>query len=459
MSTDLDVAVVGAGIAGLTAAFELRRAGATVRVFEAADRVGGRMASSRHNGFTIDAGAEQLSTHGYRATWELLRRLGIPPTDVPLIGKDIAMSRDGRAHPGVASPHGLLSGAGLCVPARIDLLRFQLATAARGRDYDADRPESTPLGARTIADLGGRYHPDLHDYLLQPVAGGFFGWDTTRSAAAPMVSLMREVGPVSSWRTYRGGMDLMALRLADDVDVDTGCEVTEVLALPDRARVTTTRETVTARSVLLCVPAPVAARIHANPSDAERAFLSACTFTSALKVSCLLDRRLTPTRNDQLYALLTPRVEEAMLSGLIIDHAKHADRTPSGRGLISLMAAPTAIPDLFGAPDEQVAAQLMGQAERFLPGLGEATTATFVHRFRHALPEATPGALRLRSAFVARPDSPVDYAGDWVLLRPSSEGAVRSAAAAASRTLRRLASTDQQRSLTGPQSKEGRQPV
>ena len=52
-----DVAVLGAGIAGLTAARALAGAGVRVRVHEARDRVGGRLLSVTDNGCTVDLGA------------------------------------------------------------------------------------------------------------------------------------------------------------------------------------------------------------------------------------------------------------------------------------------------------------------------------------------------------------------------------------------------------------------
>ena len=83
-------------------------------------------------------------------------------------------------------------------------------------------------------------------------------------------------------------------------------------------------------------------------------------------------------------------------------------------------------------------ARLTGAAARYLPELPAANRRNFVHRHPHGLPEATPQALGLRSRFMARRLRPVDYAGDWVMLRPASEGAVRSGALAASRVLSRL---------------------
>lgn len=58
----MDVAVVGAGIAGLVCAIELARVGKTVVVFEAEPEAGGRVRSTMVNGCTIDHGFQVLFT-------------------------------------------------------------------------------------------------------------------------------------------------------------------------------------------------------------------------------------------------------------------------------------------------------------------------------------------------------------------------------------------------------------
>ncbi|MYU05751.1 FAD-dependent oxidoreductase [Streptomyces sp. SID8366] len=438
MTPELDVAVVGAGIAGLTAAHELRRAGLSVRVYEQLPDVGGRMRSLRHEGWTVDTGAEQVASHGYRATWELLSRLGVTPADVPRVGGGVAVWRGGRARPGVGERTAVLTGAGLSARARRDLAAFSAWSGRRAAGFDGDRPERTPLGATTVREATARYHRDLHDYLFQPVAGCFFGWDTARSAAAPLVGLLREAGSPSSWRTYRQGMDFLARRLAADLEVVTGRTVREVVDAGGHAVLRCADGEVRARAAVLAVPAPVAAALRPELPPGERPFLTACTFTPMLKVSCLLDRPLAPAARRPVHILLTPAAEERMLSGVVVDHAKDPGRAPDGRGLVTLVAAPRQVPDLLDADPDEAADLLVHAAERYVPGIGAARRHHFTHAFRDGLPEATPAALAERAAFLRRPVRAVEYAGDWVMLRPASEGAVRAGALAASRVLSRL---------------------
>ncbi|CAL9486099.1 Protoporphyrinogen oxidase [Actinosynnema sp. ALI-1.44] len=422
MRPDADVVVVGAGVAGLTAAHELRRAGRDVRVLEAADHVGGRMTTLRRDGFLIDTGAEQLPTRGYPATWELLARLGLGRGDAPRIRRHLAVWRDGRARPGLAHPRGLLTGAGLPVAARRALVR------ALSDPHDLDHPERGPHD--TVAAYAAARHPDLLRYLCQPVVSGFFGWDPERSAVAPLLAILTSCGTTHSWRTYRDGMDTFARALAADLDVECGARVDGVVAEPGGARVVRGADEIRARAVVLAVPAPVARRLHANPPDHERLYLDACTYTPVLKAHLMLDTR----PRSRSYVLLVPSVESAALSTIILDHVKHPGRAPAGRGLVSLMAAPAATPSLLDAPDHEVVTALTTAAERFLPEVGAVRDAV-VSRFRHGLPEATPAALALRAGFADRLGGVVDYAGDWVGLVPCSEAAVRSGRRAAARVL------------------------
>src|SRR3954463_3291000 len=55
-----DVAIVGGGIAGLAAAYELSRRGLSFVVFERAARAGGVIFSEEVDGFTIDGGPDSL---------------------------------------------------------------------------------------------------------------------------------------------------------------------------------------------------------------------------------------------------------------------------------------------------------------------------------------------------------------------------------------------------------------
>src|SRR6516162_8856207 len=73
----VDVAVLGAGLAGLTAARDLEQSGADVIVLEARDRIGGRVeAVTLPDGRTAQAGGEVFGP-GHTAYGELVEELGL----------------------------------------------------------------------------------------------------------------------------------------------------------------------------------------------------------------------------------------------------------------------------------------------------------------------------------------------------------------------------------------------
>jgi protoporphyrinogen/coproporphyrinogen III oxidase len=168
------VAIVGGGIAGLTAAFLLRDAGLTVTVLEGSPRIGGKLAVSEVGGVAVDAGAEAL----------LARR----PEGIGLIA-DLGLSDELR-RPGTTSagiwtrgevrplPRKQVMG----VPADFDELAatglLSAAGLARARE-DAELPASPALeagagDASVTAAVGGRLGRELVDRLVEPLLGGVY---------------------------------------------------------------------------------------------------------------------------------------------------------------------------------------------------------------------------------------------------------------------------------------------
>ena len=76
------IIVVGAGMAGLVAGYELKRAGHDVKLLEARERVGGRILTLREpfsNGLYAEAGAMRLpSTH--KLVQAYIQKLGLQTT-------------------------------------------------------------------------------------------------------------------------------------------------------------------------------------------------------------------------------------------------------------------------------------------------------------------------------------------------------------------------------------------
>jgi monoamine oxidase len=87
--TDVDVAVVGAGLTGLSAARELSRTGMSVVVLEARDRVGGKMHTVSIDGCAVDLGAHWVGP-SQRRVLALAHEFGIPLEKPCLDGMNLA---------------------------------------------------------------------------------------------------------------------------------------------------------------------------------------------------------------------------------------------------------------------------------------------------------------------------------------------------------------------------------
>jgi len=123
MSSSSDVLVIGAGLAGLSAAIKLQQAGRDVRIIESSDRPGGRVTSDNIDGFICDRGF-QLINSKYPALQALNVIQEIDFIKAPRV-IEVALGNQRRAlgDPRVA-PWTALDKATGTIPEKLSLLRF-----------------------------------------------------------------------------------------------------------------------------------------------------------------------------------------------------------------------------------------------------------------------------------------------------------------------------------------------
>ena len=159
------VAVIGAGLAGLTAAYRLQQRGFDVTVFEGRDRVGGRVWTVRKGDYIMDLGAAfYLGT--YRESIDLIHEVGLGPlfTEVPVWG---VMPKRGDKH---LLDYGKLLRTGLTTRAlstRSKLKALKLVRPmleARGSLGYHTYDQVARLDTETVRDY---FRRELNDELLQ----------------------------------------------------------------------------------------------------------------------------------------------------------------------------------------------------------------------------------------------------------------------------------------------------
>lgn len=194
-----EIAVVGGGIAGLTAAWELVRAGATVRLYEASGRLGGALSSQQIAGIRADAGAEAFSTRSTSVT-ELINSLGL--------GEQVVSPNPVGAWLQLTDAVGPMPATGILGipgdPEAPDVARLVGKTAAARAAEDLTSPMTgwAPDAAPTVgAVVRDRMGEELLTKLVSPITSGVHSTDPDaldlNTAAPGLYAAMLEHGSLA----------------------------------------------------------------------------------------------------------------------------------------------------------------------------------------------------------------------------------------------------------------------
>lgn len=262
-----DIVIIGAGLAGLTAAHELRRSGRRVLVLEARSEVGGRTRSQPVDDAIADFGGQWIGW-AHRSMRRLVRelRLGVEPARN--FGSPILWRLPGG------------ETCGKLPPARLwrDLIRFYVRALADGRGIDPAAPwrarRAAELDAVSVREwLDALNLRDDSRYTLERLIGALACESLESVSLLHILWLLRMAGgPVRSlhttfqWRITGGAQEVsrrLAAPLGDAVHLNT--PVQRVVQDRDGLAVHTAGSIYRGKRAIVAVPATQVANIEFDP--------------------------------------------------------------------------------------------------------------------------------------------------------------------------------------------------
>ncbi|NYD42417.1 FAD-dependent oxidoreductase [Nocardioides panaciterrulae] len=226
MSTDADVIVVGAGLAGLLCARRLGERGHVVRVLEAGDAPGGRVRTDLVDGFRCDRGF-QLLNPAYPA---VRRYVDLPGLDLRAFGRGVeVLTARGRSTLADPLRHPSLLAAtlrsGYLRPGELARLGRWLAPAVGPVDRLLAGPDRRLADSLDRAAVDGRLRHEVLEPFLAGVLAEADGATSATFVRLLLRSFLRATPAVPSL-----GMQALADQLAQlpPGTVTTGARVTRV---------------------------------------------------------------------------------------------------------------------------------------------------------------------------------------------------------------------------------------
>jgi predicted NAD/FAD-binding protein/DUF1365 family protein len=285
-TTPRRLAVVGSGVAGLTAAYVATAAGATVTLYEADDRLGGHADTHDVDGLAIDTGFIVHNERTYPTLLRIFAELGVAtqPSEMSMSTRDDAT---GLEWAGALGAGGLFpTGRNLARPAYLRMLteipRFHRAARA----LLATTGDDTTLRAFLEEH---RFSAYFARHFMEPVVAAVWSCDPAVSLDYParyLFSFLDHHGMLGvfgspTWKTVTGGSREYVARIGALVaDVRLGTKVTSVTETADGVVVTDGNGRVERYDAVVVAAHPdQALSMLADPTAVQREVLGAIPYS------------------------------------------------------------------------------------------------------------------------------------------------------------------------------------
>jgi oxygen-dependent protoporphyrinogen oxidase len=405
------VAVVGAGIAGLTAAHRLKRQGYRVVVYEASERAGGVIRTERREGYLAELGPNSIVA-GSAALAELLTQLGLDSSRVEAQreAKKRYIVRKGRLVALPLSPSQLLTTRLLSNGAKLAIFGEPMV-----------EPGDSPMEESVATFVRRRFNQEVLDYVANPFVGGIFAGDPEQLSARHALprlhdlehthgSVMKAMGemlragrgsggpPGQRLLSFKGGLQEITDALAKELrsELRVKAPATQIRTGPKGWTVSAAYQAAELYdAVIYAAPAHCADEMDFSFEGADRVKTLASIDHPPVAVLALGFRREDVGHKLDGFGFLVPDVERRNVLGVVFSSSVFPGRAPEGHVLLTAFVGGVRNPDLANADLSTLTARVLDDLRLLLGVRGEPTFRAF-HLWPKAIPQYTLSHGRFR---------------------------------------------------------------
>lgn len=382
------IAVVGAGISGLTCAYELQKTGAEVTVFEARETVGGRMATRMKDGLAFDIGADHLCDL-YGDIKEYAREFGL--VFEPMCFSNYGFFRNGRVIP---------LDAAVSWTSRAKLLWSQRG-ARRVKNF-FDLSNAADFDTET-GDTYARQHMnnEIADYLVDCFTSTYQFHRSKEISSGALIAILESFRyDGDGWKLHqlRGGMSTLPEALAKRVTVKTATPVTHVITEDGGVILSTKDGSERYDAAVLACTATVSAKIFLNPTQAQHELLASTTYASSISVAFRVKTSDLPPQS----VVWVPFVESSKISGYTNQTMKGGPFVKDGESLLCTWLHEEYAKSLLEKTDDTIFVETKEELLRVCPSLRslDVLVPHDLERWAEAMPKFSRGHLKRVKSFL-----------------------------------------------------------